>query len=101
LHIKANRDYFVRAASFNGSTGVGVGTKAAMPATCTQNVAYWATDEGEWNSENPGPDGQLYKCTATNTWTLYYRPYAYPHPWQSGAGTPPAPLPAPGNVRLL
>jgi len=24
--------------------------------------------------------GTLYKCTATNTWTAYYTPYAYPHP---------------------
>jgi hypothetical protein len=27
-----------------------------------------------------GADGVLYKATATNTWTLYYEPYAYPHP---------------------
>jgi hypothetical protein len=24
--------------------------------------------------------GILYKCTATNTWTSYYKPYTYPHP---------------------
>jgi len=24
--------------------------------------------------------GQLYVCTSTNTWTLYYTPFVYPHP---------------------
>jgi hypothetical protein len=27
-----------------------------------------------------GASGLLYKCTATDTWTLYYTPYTYPHP---------------------
>jgi len=32
-------------------------------------------------------NGTLYKCTATNTWTAYYAPYAYPHPLQGEADT--------------
>jgi hypothetical protein len=89
-YIVANRDYYVSTASFNGSSGVGTGTKAAMPATCTTGVAYWVTDEGGWNSTTANPGGVLYKCTATNTWTLYYTPYTYPHPLQgTGALTPP------------
>jgi hypothetical protein len=67
---------------------VGWGTLANRPTTCTAGVAYFATDQGSWNtsSSNPlgvqqnGADGLLYKCTSTNTWTLYYTPYAYPHP---------------------
>ena len=27
-----------------------------------------------------GGEGELYVCTATNTWTAIYRPYTYPHP---------------------
>lgn len=98
LHIQNNRDYYQLNASFTGASGVGIGTLAARPATCTAGVAYWATDQGEWNSLNPGPDGQLYKCTATNTWTLYYIPFPYPHPLQSAAaGGPPSP---PTNLRV-
>lgn len=96
-----NRDWYNFNALFNGTTGVGVGAIAARPATCTAGVAYWATDEGEWNSRNTGADGQLYKCTSANTWTLYYKPYPYPHPLQAGinGGGQPSPL-APANLKF-
>jgi len=48
-------------------------------------VGYWATDQGSWNQSGSGGQGVLYKCTATNTWTLYYTPYTYPHPLQGGS----------------
>ena len=73
--IIANRDFYQMVAGFNGTTGVGQGTLAARPATCSVNVdtgkgpAYWATDQN-----------RLYQCSGTNTWTLYYAPFAYPHP---------------------
>ena len=89
-HIKPNRDYYNHNETFNGTSGVGVGLYADMSATCTTGVAYWATDQGEWNSENPGTDGQLYKCTAPDTWELYYIPYTYPHPLTSTDSTPPS-----------
>jgi len=81
-HIQANRDYYVYEASFDGSIGVGVGAFSNRPATCTEGVAYWATDDGgDWNKTNGSAnDGCLYKCTDTNTWTKYYTPYTYPHP---------------------
>jgi hypothetical protein len=66
---QANRDFWFQGSSFNGTTGVGVGPLASRPSTCTTGVAYWAIDEGK-----------LYVATATNIWTLYYTPYAYPHP---------------------
>ena len=93
--IGSNRDYYLSTgvqttptSPFDGTTGVGFGTLANRPTTCTTGVAYWATDQGSWNqsSSNPygvqqnGADGVLYKATATNTWTLYYTPYTYPHP---------------------
>jgi hypothetical protein len=80
--IVANRDYYIQGASFNGTSGVGVGTRAARPTTCTKGVAYWSTDQGEWNKTNgASPDGTLDLCTATNIWTnAYYTPYTYPHP---------------------
>ncbi len=51
----------------------------SLPGTCTVGAGYWKTDEGNWDSVNPGADGRLYKCTATNTWTLFYTPMNYPH----------------------
>lgn len=86
VHIKANRDFYSETGSFDGTSGVGRGTIGSRPTTCTTGVAYWATDEGEWNSTHDGPDGRLYKCTATNTWTLYYTPYTYPHPLRGEGG---------------
>lgn len=63
-------------AAFDGTVGVGVGLKAARPATCTTGVGYWATDEEV-----------LYVATATNTWGTYYTPYTYPHPLQGAAAS--------------
>jgi hypothetical protein len=107
--VVSNRDIYFPASGiqtsptspFNGTSGTGWGTLANRPTTCTPGVAYFATDQGSWNksTSNPygvqqnGASGVLYKCTAPNTWTLYYTPYTYPHPLQGGgAPTPPANL---------
>jgi len=81
--IVPNRDYYLETGSFNGTSGMGVGTIANRPSTCTTGVAYWATDEGSWRAGYPGTSGRLYIATATNTWTLSYTPYTYPHPLRS------------------
>jgi hypothetical protein len=86
VHIVADRDFYEDTASFDGTVGMGVGVIVSRPSTCTPDVAYWATDEGNWWAVNPGPDGRLYKCTATDTWTLFYTPFTYPHPLQGEAG---------------
>ena len=39
---------------------------------------------GHGSNHTLGADGVLYKCTATNTWSVYYTPYDYPHPLRSG-----------------
>jgi len=81
--------------------GVGSGTLAARPSTCTTGVAYWATDQGSWNTSGSGPQGELFKCTATNTWTLFYTPLAYPHPLASGTTTTAPPPTGPGAAVSL
>lgn len=74
---------------FDGTTtiGVGHGTLANRPTTCTTGVAYFATDQGSWNQSggaNPvswAGQGRMDVCTSTNTWTNgVYAPYTYPHP---------------------
>ena len=97
-HIVESRDYYTYRSSFNGTAGVGEGPLANRPATCTKGVAYWVTDQGEWNSNKSGPDGRLDVCTNTNTWTAgYYVPYTYPHPLQTAGGSR---LPPPTNLRV-
>lgn len=100
--IISDTDYYIQASGiqtnattpFNGTTGTGWGTLANRPTTCTTGsesgggVGYFATDQGSWNASasNPygvqmnGADGVLYRCSATNTWTVTYTPYTYPHP---------------------
>ena len=80
-----NRDFYMENVSqaaqssstspFDGSTtiGMGHGTLANRPTSCTTGVGYWATDTST-----------LYLCTSTNTWTSYYTPYTYPHPLDAG-----------------
>ncbi len=97
--IQANRDYYLwcnpsslsGCTSFNGTVGVGSGPLASAPSTCTPGTAYWATDQGNWNTSGSGGQGELHKCTAMNTWTLYYTPYTYPHPLDTATLTPPPP----------
>ena len=89
---------------FNGSSGVGFGTLANRPSSCTPTpsvlgpdqgrggVGYFATDVGPQGSNG----GTLFACTSTNTWSQWWAEYQYPHPSQGfsvyptmspGAGT--------------
>jgi hypothetical protein len=100
-HVLNDRDYYNEAASFSGTSGVGSGARANRPANCTEGVGYWVTDEGSWNTTLPAnTSGRLYKCTAANTWTLYYTPYTYPHPLQGAAVNPPTAPSAPTNLTV-
>jgi hypothetical protein len=103
-----NRDVYIEAASFNGSSGTGSGPLSARPASCTAGpggtfgasptgsygVAYFATDAN-------GGKGELYVCTSANTWTGIYQPYTYPHPLDGGGSSAPPPPAGPGAPKNL
>jgi hypothetical protein len=85
--VKSNRDFFADA-GFDSATGVASGTAAQMRALSptVPGFGFWVTDEGEWNSKVPGPDGRLYTWSGS-AWSLYYTPFTYPHPCR-GLGRP-------------
>lgn len=111
-HIKEDRDVYnaVSASAqtsptgpFTGASGMGFGTLANRPSTCTTNpneagggVGYFAVDQGA--------QGTLYRCSATNTWVAHYTPFTYPHPLTTGnyvSSPAPAPLPAPLGLKVI
>lgn len=62
------------------STGIGRGTTPPT-GTCTTGVGYWVNSTPTPTaSSSVTQAGQFYKCTSTNTWTLYYTPFTFPHP---------------------
>lgn len=88
--IRADRDYFNEVSGFDGSTGVGMGTRAQMDAiTPTKNgVGFWVTNEGSWDTTlAPNTSGQLYIWNGS-AWVLDYVPYFYPHPLRGTVAAP-------------
>lgn len=96
-HVKSRREYF-------NSSDISSGSLSARPATCTAGPdgrsIYRATDQNSLGVS-------LYVCSSTNTWTLHYTPYIYPHPLQTGApggtgggGASTVPPPAPSNLTV-
>jgi hypothetical protein len=84
------RDFFVEADgvqtspsapfSCNGSTGgVGWGTMANRPSSCSGACASSTPGCGYWASDANGGVGQLY-VWKSGAWAPYYAPYTYPHP---------------------
>lgn len=104
-----NTDYYISSDpnsssdcnGFTGTTGVGCGPLSGRPSTCTLGVGYWATDQGSWNqSGNGSGEGELFVCSATNTWSLYYAPFTYPHPLTTGSQSSGGPSP-PSNLSAV
>jgi len=84
-----NRDWWKQVSNFDGSSGIGVGTKSQMLAiTPTRaGVGFWVTNEGNWNQDTQGNNvlgytgqGVLYRANSNLQWEVYYTPYIYPHP---------------------
>jgi hypothetical protein len=105
LWVQSSTGIFDGTGSESSGGGVGCGTLAERPATCTTGVGYWATNQSCTDlsgmvGRNPSTpiSGTLYKCTAPDTWTAYYTPYDYPHPLRAGDAVAPA---APTGLTVL
>jgi len=85
------------------TSGVGRGTLANRPTSCTSGAAYWVTNAGEWDSTDgegtvfshdngasapAGADGRLDICVAGAWSDGAITPYTYPHPLVSGSPPP-------------
>ena len=71
LMIIEKQDYWADVLEWDGgpTTYFTKGLSSGRSGACTAQDVYWETD-----------NKKLYRCTATNTWTLEYTPYTYPHP---------------------
>src|SRR5213593_4734233 len=71
---------------------------ARLESPTLQPMGSWNTSESNpYGVQQNGASGVLYKCTATNTWTLYYTPYTYPHPLATSIPPSPPPTSAPST----
>ena len=88
--IKANTDYWnYNVNTLNGSTEKGINCGSAAPTSdCSTGDGYWKTDASPCSTppttmadmRTYTQSSTFYKCTAPNTWEVYYTPYTYPHP---------------------
>jgi hypothetical protein len=73
------------------SAGIGRGTTPPT-GSCTTGVGYWvASTPTATTLSSVIQNASFYKCTSTNTWASYYKPYTYPHPLRSSNAAPAAP----------
>lgn len=88
-YISENKSFYKDSALCvdGGACTAGVGCGSSLPSTCTTGAGFWVTNQSCSDltglvGRNPARpiQGDLYKCTATNTWTKYYTPLPYPHP---------------------
>lgn len=83
------------------SAGIGQGT-AAPTGTCTTGVGYWvASTPTATTSSSVIQNGSFYKCTSTNNWQLYYKPYTYPHPLRGSSSGGSSSVTPPNNLTLV
>lgn len=68
--------------SFDGTAGIGSGTRGARPTSTTNGVAYWSTDQGgNWNTSNGSANDGCLDVVMSGAWSnCAYTPLQYPHP---------------------
>lgn len=104
--VAQNKSYFAENAACTSSTcatGIGKGTTPPT-GSCTVGVGFWvASTPAVTTDKSVIQNGTFYKCTSTNTWSNYFKPYTYPHPlrsWTGGSSNATTLPPAPSNLRV-
>lgn len=81
--------------------GIGRGTTAPT-GTCTKGTGYWVASTATPTVNSAViQTGKFYVCTATNTWTQFYTPAAYPHPVLASGSGMPAATPSPTSLTFV
>lgn len=101
--ITQNIDYWNSNGSCNAANcPAGIGCGSAPPAgSCTPGTGYWLTQASQCSTppatmaemRRLTQAGRFYKCTAPDTWTVYYTPFTYPHPLRTPIDTTPPAAP--------
>lgn len=100
--IMPDRDFYVPATSFDGSTGTGFGLASTKPTHCTAGPGGTydtSPGGGSWGTGFYETDTGLFRhCIATDTWDAGFNPVAtYPHPLISAQTATPTLSPTGGT----
>jgi hypothetical protein len=102
--VTQNNGYWVENSSCTSTTcaaGIGKGTTPPT-GNCTTGTGFWvASTPAVTTDRSVIQNSTFYKCTSTNTWSNYFKPYTYPHPlrsWTGGSSSATTPPPTPTNL---
>ncbi len=88
-YVQSDREYYIEAAMFDGTSGTGTGPRTSRPSSTTNGVAWWDTDHGgNWDSTNVSANDGCLDIVVSGAWSnCVYTPADYPNPFATVTGT--------------